>query len=73
MFTDRPVPIFEARNAGRSTDYDFGFVVLDLDDKGEGTGALYMACKIGFNQKNELEVEHFGVEPVRLMAVRPLK
>jgi hypothetical protein len=73
LFTDRPVPIFEARNAGRSRDYNFGFVVLDLNEKDEGTGTLYMACKIRFNKSNELEVEHFAAEPVRLMAVRRIE
>lgn len=73
MFTDRPVSIFEARNAVRSRDYSFGFVVLDLNEKGEGTGTLYMACKVGFNKNNELEVEHFAAEPVRLMAVRRIE
>ena len=70
MFTDRPVSIFEARNAVRSRDYSFGFVVLDLNEKDEGTGTLYMACKIAFTKNNELQVEHFAAEPVRLMAVR---
>jgi hypothetical protein len=56
-------------NAGRSTDYQFGIVVLDVDKNGKGTGKLAPVCKIKFNKKNELEIENFGQKPFRLANV----
>jgi hypothetical protein len=70
MATNRPIPFFEARNAPRSRDYKFGLVELNLDSQGKGEGALYAAAKLSFNKDGELEVEHFGIAPVRLTNVQ---
>ena len=37
----------------RSTDYQFGIVVLNVDKKAKGTGTLAPVCKIKFNKKND--------------------
>ena len=70
MLTDRPISFGEAYNSTRSKDYPFGIVVLNVDKDGNGTGTLAPICKIKFNKKGELEIEHFGQKPLRLTNVR---
>jgi hypothetical protein len=53
MVTNRPMSFGELYRGGRSTDYQFGIAVLDVDKN--GTGTLAPVCKIKFNKKNELE------------------
>jgi hypothetical protein len=66
MVTNRPMSFGELYRGGRSTDYQFGIVVLDVDKNGKGTGSLAPVCKIKFNKKNELEIENYGQKPFRL-------
>lgn len=73
MVTNRPIAFAEAYSSTRSKDYQFGIVVLDIDQNGKGTGTLAPVCKINFNKKNELVIEHFGQKPFRLANVRRLK
>jgi len=51
--------------------------MLDLkkDEKGKekGEGVLIYAAKIKVLDGNKLEVENYGISPVRLMAVRKLQ
>jgi hypothetical protein len=72
--TDRPIGFLEAFNAGRSQDYNFGIVILDLKTnkkgKEEGEGQMIYAAKVKVIDGNKLEIENFGVDPVRLMSVR---
>ena len=69
MVTNRPMAFGEVYNQTRSTDYQFGIVVLDVDKNGKGSGQLAPVCKIKFNKKNELEIEHYGQKPFRLTNV----
>ena len=69
MVTNRPMSFGELYRGGRSTDYQFGIVVLNVDKNGKGTGTLAPVCKIKFNKKNELEIENFGQKPLRLANV----
>jgi hypothetical protein len=50
--------------------YEFGMLVLDVNDKGEGEGLLYGACRVKFTKDDQVEVEHFGQAPARLAAVK---
>jgi hypothetical protein len=70
MFSDRPISFYEASAATRSQNYEFGMLVLDVNDKGEGEGLLYGACKVKFTKDDQLEVENFGQAPARLAAVK---
>jgi hypothetical protein len=70
LFSDRPIGFYEARNAPRSKSYEFGLLILNVDDKGQGDGLLYGACKIKFNKDNQIELEHYGQQPARLANVR---
>ena len=71
---DRPIGFLEAYASGRSRDYPFGIMQLDLkaNEKGkeEGEGALLYAAKIKVLSGNSIDVESYGVGPIRLMAVR---
>ena len=69
MATNRPISFPELYNSTRSRDYKFGIVVLDVDKDGKGTGSFAPLCKIKFNKKNELEIEHYGQKPFRLANV----
>jgi len=69
MVTNRPMSFGELYRGNRSTDYQFGIVVLDVDKDGKGTGKLAPVCKIKFNKKNELEIENYGQKPFRLANV----
>ena len=69
MVTDRPISFFELYNSTRSRDYPFGVATLNLDKDEKGTGSLAPACKIKFNKKGELEIEHYGQKPARLTNV----
>ena len=73
---DRPIRFLEAYIANRSRDYEFGILQLDLKQnskgKEEGTGALIYAAKIKLLDGNTIDVENYGIEPVRLMAVQKL-
>ena len=73
---DRPVGFLEAYYSGRSRDYEFGILQLDLkkNSKGreEGTGALLYAAKIKVIGGNSIELESYGIDAIRLMGVRKL-
>jgi len=69
LVTNRPITFGELYNSTRSRDYPFGIVVLELDKDGKGTGTFAPACKIRFNKKSELEIEHYGQKPFRLANV----
>ncbi len=73
MATERPMRFFELRRGTRSRDYEFGFIELRLDEKGRGSGVLIAAAKIKFiEDQQKLEIEHYGIQPVRLTNVRRL-
>ena len=71
---DRPVGFLEVYAGNRSLDYPFGVLQLDLkkDSKGreEGSGALLYSAKIKVLEGNSIDVESYGVGPIKLMGVR---
>ena len=73
---DRPMGFLEVYVSNRSRDYPFGILQLDLktNEKGkeEGTGALVYAAKVKVLEGSKIEVETYGIEPIRLMGVRKL-
>lgn len=73
MVTNRPMTFYEAYRGTRSRDYPFGIVVLELARDGKGTGTLAPACKISFDKKDQLKIEHYGQQPFRLANVRRVK
>ncbi len=73
---DRPIGFLEVYAGTRSEDYKFGILMLDLkrDKKGKekGEGVLIYAAKVKVLDGNKLDIEHFAIDPIRLMAVRKL-
>ncbi len=73
VVTERNLPFLELRYSGRSVDYPFTILELDLNEKGEGTGTAIAAAKITFNKKKNIyEIESFqhGTAYNKLMNVR---
>jgi len=73
FFGNRPLSFYEARDQPRSAQYPFGLMVLNLNDKGEGEGLLYVACKVKFNKKGEIEIENYGIAPSKIVNVKQAK
>jgi hypothetical protein len=68
--TDRPMAFYELRNSTRSADYDFMLCEIHLGPDGKGTGKLATAAKISYDKDlRKVEIENFGIEPVRLTEV----
>jgi len=71
---DRPIGFLEAYVSGRSVDNKFGILILDLktNDKGkeEGVGQLIYAAKVKVLEGNKVEVENYGIDPVKMLGVR---
>lgn len=73
---DRPVGFLEVYAGNRSLDYPFGILQVDLktkeNGKEEGEGSLIYSAKIKVLDGNSIDVESYGIAPIRLMAVRKL-
>jgi len=69
--TDRPIGFLEAATRPRSSQYEFMVCEIHLDKDGRGEGKLATLAKISYDKKkNQIEIENYGIEPVRLTDVR---
>jgi hypothetical protein len=69
--TDRYIGFAEARNQPRTVDYPFTLFEIRVDKSGEGQGKMAVATKIKFDkEKNQVELENYSSEPVRLNNVK---
>ena len=69
--TDRPMSFWELRNQPRSVQYDFTLAEIRLNKDGKGEGKLARAAKISWDPGTRtIEIENYGIEPVRLTEVR---
>ena len=67
LATDRPVSTWEARNQGRSMDYQFSLAEIRMPATGKGSGKAIPAAKLTLDKKEgTLEIENYQREPVRL-------
>jgi hypothetical protein len=72
--TDRPIGFWEARNQPRTMDYPFTILELRLNTKSEGEGKMLAGTRLLIDKKNNnLVLENYGQQPVRLNNIRPLK
>lgn len=73
LMTERPISGSEAASATMSLDYDTTVILMQFpadDEDAKGTGLLYRALKIRYNnEKEKLEVEQMGREAVRLTEI----
>jgi hypothetical protein len=63
--TDRPISYPEATNQGRTLDYPFTLLQMQLDHNGKGTGTMSYATKIVAND-DMIELEDIASAPFRL-------
>jgi len=71
LATDRYIGFSEARNQPRTIDYPITLIEIRVDKDGNGQGKMAVATKISFNKKeNQLELENYSSEPVRLNNVK---
>ena len=69
--TDRYIAFWEARNQGRTVDYPFTLIQIEVDRHGRGQGKMSVATRISFDKdKQVLELENYASEPVRLNDVK---
>jgi len=60
LVCDRTMSFPELRWSGRSIDYKFSIVILDMNTEGKGDGLLYYAVKLKYNKNGQLELERYG-------------
>jgi len=73
LVSNRQMSLPELWNSGRSTDYKFSIIVLDVDAEGKGDGLVYYAVKLKFNKSGQLELEHYGQAPGRIAQATLMK
>jgi len=69
---ERWLNMYELRYGTRSEDYPFTYIELIIDSNGKGEGTLIPAARIHFDSKNknQVDVENFGIYPARLVGVQ---
>ena len=68
--TDRPMSFRERVNQPRSAEYEFTLLQIHLDKNGKGQGKYATAAKITYDKDTRtIEIENYGIEPVRLTEV----
>jgi len=70
---DRYISFYESMQQPRWRDYDVSLLVMDVDAEGKGVGELAMGVRLEINDENQLVIENFGTEPVRLNKIRQRK
>jgi len=74
LVSDRPVGMWEARNSGRSMDYQFSLAEIRIGPDGKGEGKAIPRAQVTFNkEKNTLEIENYDREPVRLNEIKVIE
>lgn len=71
LATDRPIGFQELRSGSRRLDYPFTLIEIRFDKEGAGVGKMSVYTKITLSKdKQTMELENYGTEPVRLTEVR---
>ena len=73
LATDRPIGFAEARNQGRTMDYPFTIVEVQLDKNDEGVGKILAGTKIFIDKDKNLVLENYGQQPIRFNEIKRLK
>lgn len=71
LVAERPIGFVEGARNSRTKDYDFSIIELVVPADGKkGTGALAIGVEVKWDTaKNQLVLENYSSEPVRLMEV----
>ena len=74
---DRPLQFAEVYGGTRSSDYTLGILILDLKKNGKGqevgSGTLYYAAKVKIKNGKTIQIEHYQIDPIRLVNVKKYK
>ena len=71
LATDRPLAMVETWRSTRTRRYNVTVVILTLDAEGRGEGQIMTGSELTWDEANDqLIIEHFASEPVRLTSVR---
>jgi hypothetical protein len=70
LATDRPIPMWEARNQPRTFDYRFTFLDMRLDKANQGEGKMLTDTRLIVDRSNNIVLEHYDIQPVRLNQIR---
>ena len=72
--TDRRIGFEEASQQARTLDYPFTLIEMRLNKDSEGEGKMSVATKVSLSKdKQQLELENYGSEPVRLNNIHKIK
>ena len=69
LVTARPLTFFEVTRTLRLQDHPFGVVELRLDEEGNGSGVVYAAARVEFNDEGQLEIESYGTPPFSITSI----
>ena len=70
--TDRPMPFWEVRDRPRSFDYPFTVIEMHVDKENRGEGKLLADTRLFIQPvTNDLVLEHYDIQPVRLTEISP--
>ncbi len=71
---DRYMSFWEVRNQPRTVDYPFTLIEVHMPKEGKGEGKMAFETKITFDKKkNNIELENYSTEPVRLNQITYVK
>ena len=73
IVTARTLSFLELYRSGRSRNYPFGIVSMQLNEKEKGLGNVIVAAKIKFDDEDQLVIESYGHQYVQLSNVRKRK
>lgn len=69
--TDRRIEFAESWRSSRTLDYNVSMIVLNLDEEGNGDGQLMLGAQFSWSEADQqLVIENFASEPIRLTRVR---
>ena len=70
LITDRPIKFAEARNNGRSKDYDLSAIELNIsNDNAKSSGSLIVGLRVKVDKDNQIVFESFGSGPWKLVNI----
>jgi hypothetical protein len=73
LATDRPIGFREARYQGRTMDYPFTIVEVQLDKNDKGVGKILAGTRIYIDKDKNLVLENYGQQPIRFNEIHRLK
>lgn len=70
IFTARIMPFLELYISGRTTDYPFSFMEFTVDGDGKGQGSVIAAVQVKITEDGVLNMESYGLQPLKLVNIR---